>query len=199
MTWPKRPTPSWARSRPTWPPDPSGGAAAGAGRDRGDDRWRALGWPDEAAARRRGPGLQHAGRRRHHRHRESQLGERYILYFYPKDDTPGCTPRPARCATTSARVMDTGVEVFGVSPGLRQQPREVPREVRPALPPAVRSRARGGRCLRRLGREEVRRARPTRASSGSSFIIGPDGKIEHVLERVKPMEHVDLLLGALAA
>ncbi len=33
----------------------------------------------------------------------------------------------------------------------------------------------------------------------SSFIIGPDGKIEHVLERVKPMEHVDLLLGALAA
>jgi peroxiredoxin Q/BCP len=33
----------------------------------------------------------------------------------------------------------------------------------------------------------------------SSFVIGPDGKIEHVLERVKPMEHVDLLLGALAA
>jgi peroxiredoxin Q/BCP len=33
----------------------------------------------------------------------------------------------------------------------------------------------------------------------SSFIIGPDGKIEHVLERVKPMEHVDLLLDALAA
>ena len=33
----------------------------------------------------------------------------------------------------------------------------------------------------------------------SSFVIGPDGKIEHVLERVKPMEHVDLLLDALAA
>jgi peroxiredoxin Q/BCP len=33
----------------------------------------------------------------------------------------------------------------------------------------------------------------------SSFVVGPDGRIEHVLERVKPMEHVDLLLGALAA
>jgi peroxiredoxin Q/BCP len=33
----------------------------------------------------------------------------------------------------------------------------------------------------------------------SSFIIGPDGRIEHVLERVKPMEHVDRVLGALAA
>jgi peroxiredoxin Q/BCP len=33
----------------------------------------------------------------------------------------------------------------------------------------------------------------------SSFVIGPDGRIEHVLERVKPMEHVDRLLDALAA
>ena len=33
----------------------------------------------------------------------------------------------------------------------------------------------------------------------SSFIIGPDGRIEHVLERVKPMQHVDLVLEALAA
>jgi len=33
----------------------------------------------------------------------------------------------------------------------------------------------------------------------SSFVIGPDGRIEHVLARVKPAEHVDLLIEALAA
>jgi peroxiredoxin Q/BCP len=33
----------------------------------------------------------------------------------------------------------------------------------------------------------------------SSFIIGPDGRIEHVLERVKPTEHVALVLEALAS
>jgi peroxiredoxin Q/BCP len=33
----------------------------------------------------------------------------------------------------------------------------------------------------------------------SSFIIGPDGRIERVLERVKPAEHVDLVLQAVAA
>jgi peroxiredoxin Q/BCP len=33
----------------------------------------------------------------------------------------------------------------------------------------------------------------------TSFIIGPDGRVEHVLPRVKPAEHVDLLLEALAA
>jgi len=33
----------------------------------------------------------------------------------------------------------------------------------------------------------------------TSFIIGPDGRVEHVLPRVKPIEHVDKLLELLAA
>ena len=32
----------------------------------------------------------------------------------------------------------------------------------------------------------------------TSFIIGPDGRVEHVLPRVKPVEHVDLLMERLA-
>jgi peroxiredoxin Q/BCP len=31
----------------------------------------------------------------------------------------------------------------------------------------------------------------------STFVIGPDGKIEHVFRKVKPAEHDDLVLGAL--
>ena len=30
-------------------------------------------------------------------------GRRYVLYFYPKDDTTGCTRKPARSATTCRR------------------------------------------------------------------------------------------------
>ena len=33
----------------------------------------------------------------------------------------------------------------------------------------------------------------------TSFIVGPDGRVEHVLPRVKPIEHVDLLMEHLAA
>jgi peroxiredoxin Q/BCP len=33
----------------------------------------------------------------------------------------------------------------------------------------------------------------------TSFIVGPDGRIEHTLPRVKPIEHVDLLVERLAA
>jgi peroxiredoxin Q/BCP len=33
----------------------------------------------------------------------------------------------------------------------------------------------------------------------STFVVGPDGKIEHVFRRVRPAEHDKLVLGALAA
>jgi len=43
-------------------------------------------------------------------------GSRYALYFYPKDDTPGCTTQACELRDNWSRVSDIGVEVFGVSP-----------------------------------------------------------------------------------
>src|SRR3990172_6943182 len=47
---------------------------------------------------------------------QSLLGQRYLLYFYPKDDTPGCTTQACSLRDNFRRVIATGVEVFGVSP-----------------------------------------------------------------------------------
>ena len=38
-----------------------------------------------------------------------------------------------------------------------------------------------------------------RGMERSTFVIGPDGKIEHVFRNVRPVEHDELVLGALAA
>ena len=43
-------------------------------------------------------------------------GSRYVLYFYPKDDTPGCTAQACGLRDSWSRVAETGVQVFGVSP-----------------------------------------------------------------------------------
>ena len=40
----------------------------------------------------------------------------YILYFYPKDDMPGCTAQACSLRDNFERVMQTGVEVFGGRP-----------------------------------------------------------------------------------
>ena len=47
---------------------------------------------------------------------ESLAGSRYVLYFYPKDDTPGCTAQACGLRDSWSRVTETGIQLFGVSP-----------------------------------------------------------------------------------
>lgn len=130
--------------------------------------------------------------------RASQLGNRYILYWYPKDDTPGCTAQACSLRDNFGRVIDTGVEVFGVSPDSVNS--HVKFRAKYDLPYRLLSDP-GHAVSDAFGVwvEKTYKGKTYNGVERSSFIIGPDGKIEHVLERVKPMEHVDLLLDALAA
>src|SRR3979411_3479224 len=43
-------------------------------------------------------------------------GKWVVLYFYPKDDTPGCTTQACEFRDTYERFREQGVEVIGVSP-----------------------------------------------------------------------------------
>jgi peroxiredoxin Q/BCP len=130
--------------------------------------------------------------------RESQLGKRYLLYFYPKDDTPGCTAQACSLRDNFERLTSTGIEVFGVSPD--SVPKHVKFRAKYDLPYQLLSDP--GHAVADAFGVWVEKKFAGRSYMGverSSFIIGPDGMIEHVLERVKPMEHVDLVLEALAA
>jgi peroxiredoxin Q/BCP len=129
---------------------------------------------------------------------ESLLGRRYVVYFYPKDDTPGCTTQACSLRDNFERVMATGVEVFGVSPDSVAS--HVKFRKKYELP---------YRLLADVGHEVaeafgtwVEKSFAGKSYKGverTSFIIGPDGRVEHVLPRVKAIEHVDLLMERLAA
>ncbi|GIV29601.1 MAG: hypothetical protein KatS3mg028_0667 [Bacteroidia bacterium] len=43
------------------------------------------------------------------------LGRKYVLYFYPKDDTPGCTKEACNIRDNYQRFLDAGFAVYGVS------------------------------------------------------------------------------------
>jgi peroxiredoxin Q/BCP len=130
--------------------------------------------------------------------KETLLGRRYVLYFYPKDDTPGCTTQACSLRDNFGLVTDTGVEVFGVSPDSVKS--HVKFRAKYDLPYRLLS-DEGHRMADAYG-VWVEKGFMGKAYMGverTSFIVGPDGRIEHVLPRVKPGEHVDLLLEALAA
>jgi peroxiredoxin Q/BCP len=124
-------------------------------------------------------------------------GRRYVLYFYPKDDTTGCTKQACSLRDSFDRVLATGVEVFGVSPdSLKSHARF--RE-KYALP--FRLLADDGHRLAEaygVWIEKNKMGHTYFGNERSTFVIGPDGRVEHVLAAVKPDEHVDRLLEALA-
>jgi peroxiredoxin Q/BCP len=129
---------------------------------------------------------------------EALLGRRYLLYFYPKDDTPGCTTQACSLRDNWERVTDTGVEVFGVSPDSVKS--HVAFRAKYALPYRLLSDT-GHAVADAFGVwvEKTAMGRTYLGVERTTFIVGAQGRIEHVLPRVKPAEHVDLLLDALAA
>ncbi len=130
--------------------------------------------------------------------KESLLGRRYVLYFYPKDDTPGCTTQACSLRDNFGRVTDAGIEVFGVSPDSMKS--HVKFRAKYDLP--YRLLADVGHPMADAYGVWVEKGFMGKTYLGverTSFIVGPDGRIEHVLPRVKPDQHVDLLLEALVA
>jgi peroxiredoxin Q/BCP len=129
---------------------------------------------------------------------ESLAGSRYVLYFYPKDDTPGCTAQACDLRDSWSRVTDTGVELFGVSPDSVKS--HVKFREKYALPYRLLS-DEGHRVAGGFGVwvEKSFAGRTYHGNERTTFVVGPDGRIEHVLALVKAAEHVSKLMDALAA
>jgi thioredoxin-dependent peroxiredoxin len=124
-------------------------------------------------------------------------GRRYVLYFYPKDDTPGCTKQACGLRDSFDRVLATGVEVFGVSPDSVKSHAKFREKY--ALPYRLLADD-GHRLAEAYGVwiEKNAMGRTYFGNERTTFVIGPDGRIERVLPKVKPEEHVDQLLDALS-
>src|SRR5918999_6469950 len=129
---------------------------------------------------------------------ESLAGRRYVLYFYPKDDTPGCTKQACSLRDSWARVTSTEVELFGVSPDSVKS--HVKFRAKYGLPYRLLSDA-GHQVAEAFGVwvEKKAMGRTYMGTERTSFVVGPDGRIEHVLPQVKAAEHVDRLLEVLSA
>jgi peroxiredoxin Q/BCP len=129
---------------------------------------------------------------------ESLLGRHYVLYFYPKDDTPGCTTQACSLRDSWDRVTATGLEIYGVSPDSVRS--HVKFREKYGLPYRLLSDA-GHAVADAFGVwvEKTYLGRRYQGVERTSFIVAPDGTIERVLPQVKPAEHVDLLLTAVGA
>ena len=123
-------------------------------------------------------------------------GRKVVLYFYPADDTPGCTTQACDLRDRLQELDTRGATVYGVSPDdvashekFRDKyklPFRLLADTDHALAEAY-----------GVWKEKNNYGKKYWGVERTSFIIDEQGRIAQVLPRVKPAEHVDKLLSVL--
>jgi thioredoxin-dependent peroxiredoxin len=127
-------------------------------------------------------------------HRLSDYHGRWlVLYFYPKDDTPGCTKEACRFRDDHSALRALGAEVLGVSLDTRDSHVRFAEKYKlpfPLLTDPDGATARAYGALWSLG--------PIKFTRRHSFLIDPDGKIAEIYRKVDPETHSEQIQRDLA-
>jgi thioredoxin-dependent peroxiredoxin len=125
-------------------------------------------------------------------------GKPVVLYFYPKDDTPGCTAQACGIRDDYDSFAEKGAVVLGVSPD--DEASHVKFKEKYSLPFTLLADP-DHQVAEQYGvwRERSSYGKTYMGIERSTFLIGPDGKISKVMRRVKPDTHAQDVLAALAA
>jgi len=118
-------------------------------------------------------------------------GQPVVLYFYPKDDTPGCTRQACGIRDAYEEFERAGAKVFGISADTQASHERFKSKY--SLPFTLLADPEhnlgGPYGVAQEGKNSYER---------STFVIDADGNVSRVLRRVNPDSHADEVLEALA-
>jgi peroxiredoxin Q/BCP len=124
-------------------------------------------------------------------------GQKVVLYFYPKDDTPGCTKEACAFRDAWGKYKKQGITVLGVSPDSEASHKKFENKYK--LPftlladkDHVIADAYG------VWGEKKFMGRTYMGVRRTTFLIDEKGKIKKVFEKVKPEDHASEVLEAFA-
>jgi len=125
-------------------------------------------------------------------------GRPVVLYFYPRDDTPGCTAQACGIRDTYGDFETRGVVVLGVSPDTKES--HVKFKQKHGLPFTLLADP-DHQVAEAYGvwREKSFGGKRYWGVERSTFLVDEDGKVAKVMRRVKPDTHAEKVLAALAA
>lgn len=123
-------------------------------------------------------------------------GKPVVLYFYPKDDTPGCTAQACGLRDSMGELRARGAVVLGVSPDSESKHRQFADKYQLPFTLLADTKHEVANAYG-VWRHKTMFGKQIGVNERTTFVIGEDGNIRKVLPRVKPDEHVELVLAAL--
>jgi len=120
-------------------------------------------------------------------------GKTVVLYFYPKADTPGCTKEACEFRDTYKRIEKTGAVLLGISADTAASQKKFLDKF--SLPFPLLADAEK-KIADKFGvvKEKNMYGRKVMGIARTTFVIGPDGKIQHIFNNVKPEGHAEQVL-----
>ncbi len=129
-------------------------------------------------------------------HLTDQRGRWTILYFYPTDDTAGCTVEACEFRDQNDVIRERGADVWGISPQGAASKRKFREKF--GLPFTLLA-DEGHQVAESYGSwvEKKNYGKTYWGTARNTFLIDPDGRIARVWQKVKPEGHAGEVLSAL--
>jgi peroxiredoxin Q/BCP len=122
-------------------------------------------------------------------------GKRVVLYFYPKDDTPGCTKQACSLRDSFAEFEEKGIKIFGVSTDTKKSHQKFISKY--ALPfDLLADTEKEIVNLYGVYGEKMNYGKKYMGINRTTFLIDEAGKIAKIFKKVKVDEHADEVLEA---
>ena len=129
---------------------------------------------------------------------ESLRGQPVVLYFYPKDDTPGCTTQACGIRDAWGEFERAGAVVLGVSPDDERS--HVKFKEKYELPFALLADTEHATAEDYgVWKEKSYAGKTYMGVERSTFVIDGDGTVKKAMRSVKPDTHADQVLAVLAS
>jgi len=125
-------------------------------------------------------------------------GKYVVLYFYPRDNTPGCTTEACAFRDEHSKLVKQGAVVLGVSPDTAKSHQKFIEKFELPFPLLVDE---GHALAEKYGAwgEKNMYGKKTMGIIRSTFLIGPDGVVVKAWPKVKVDGHVEQVAAALKA
>ncbi len=126
-------------------------------------------------------------------------GRKLVLYFYPRDDTPGCTKQACSLRDHRAEFAARGAAVLGVSTQDEASHQAFTKKYGLNFPLLADTTGKVGRAYGVLGRPGVLAKLKSAVGMADrvTFVIDADGRIAHVVDRPDVGRHAEEVLALL--
>src|SRR5213595_1897355 len=122
-------------------------------------------------------------------------GQKVVLYFYPKDDTPGCTKEACSFRDSFAKFKKRGIEVFGVSLDSDKSHQKFAKKFDLPFRLLADTERKLSDAYGTYGEKKFM-GRTYMGNHRMTFLIDEKGKIKKIFSKVKPEEHAAEVLEA---